>query len=483
VNHPTDSRKRVVVIGGGISGLAAAHRLVELDPALDVQLWEASDRLGGVLQTVRRDGFLIERSADNFITDPPHAVELCQRIGMADALISTRTQERGALVVHRGRLERVPPGFMLMAPARLWPLVTTSILSPWGKLRLLAEALVPSRPVEDESLASFARRRLGREVFERIVQPLVGGIYTADPERLSLRATLPRFLEMERQHGSLIRAARRQQSKTPVASDTNGGARYGMFVAPRDGLTSMVDALAARLPADTVRLRQPIESIARGQDATWQVRSAGQSPETVRCDGLIVAAPAPVAARLLAPLDRTLAVDLGRIEYAGTAIVTLAYRRGQVSHALDGFGFVVPAIEGRRILAGSFASVKFPGRAPDDAVLVRVFIGGACQSELLDLSDDELGRIAREELASLIGAAGEPLFADVTRWPKAMPQYHLGHEALVAEIEHAAAAWPHFALAGNAYHGVGIPNCIHSGELAAERIVAGLEAVAAPGAS
>lgn len=477
VNHPTDSRKRIIVIGGGISGLAAAHRLFEFDPALDVQLWEAGDRLGGVLQTVRRDGFLIERSADNFITDPPYAVELCQRIGLAEALIPTRTQERGALVVHRGRLERVPPGFMLMAPARLWPLVTTPILSPLGKLRLLAEALVPSRPIEDESLASFARRRLGREVFERIVQPLVGGIYTADPERLSLRATLPRFLEMERQHGSLIRAARRQQVKVTGSSDTNGGARYSMFVAPRDGLTSLVDALAARLPEGAVRLRRPVESIARGEDATWHVRTAGQTPETVRCDGLIVATPAPIAARLLQSLDRTLAVDLGRIEYAGTAIVTLAYRRAQISHALDGFGFVVPAVERRRILAGSFSSVKFPGRAPDDAVLVRVFIGGACQSELLDLTDEELSQIAREELTALVGAAGQPLFADVTRWPKAMPQYHLGHEALVAEIERAAAALPHFALAGNAYHGVGIPNCIHSGELAAQRIVTELHAL------
>ncbi len=482
MNHSSDSRKRVIVVGGGISGLAAAHRLVELDPALDVQLWEAGERLGGVLQTVQRDGFLIERSADNFITDPPHAVQLCQRIGLADALIPTRTQERGAMVVHRGRLERVPPGFMLMAPARLWPLLTTPILSPLGKLRLLAEALVPSRPVDDESLASFARRRLGREVFERIVQPLVGGIYTADPERLSLRATLPRFLEMERQHGSLIRAARRQQGRASEANDINGGARYSMFVAPRDGLTSLVDALAARLPAGAVRLRHGVESIARGEDATWRVRAAGRS-ETARCDGLIVATPAPNAARLLQSLDRTLAVDLGRIEYAGTAIVTLAYRRGQISHALDGFGFVVPAVERRRILAGSFSSVKFPGRAPDDAVLVRVFIGGACQSELLDLTDEELCLIAREELAALVGAAGEPLFADVTRWPKAMPQYHLGHEAIVAEIERTAATWPHFALAGNAYHGVGIPNCIYSGEQAAQRIVAGLQQLLATSGS
>lgn len=440
---------------------------------------EAGDRLGGVLQTVHRDGFLIERSADNFITDPPWAVDLCQRIGLGDQLIPTRTQERGALVVHRGRLERVPPGFMLMAPARLWPLVTTPILSPWGKLRLLAEALVPSRPAADESLASFARRRLGREVFERIVQPLVGGIYTADPERLSLRATLPRFLDMERQYGSLIRAARKQPSAAGAAADTNGGARYGMFVTPRDGITSLIDGLAARLPADSVQRNRPVERVMRGEDGSWRVHVAGDSENVLTCEGLIVAVPGPAAARLLASLDRVLSMELARIEYAGTAIVTLAYRREQVAHPLDGFGFVVPAVERRQILAGSFSSVKFPGRAPSDAVLVRVFVGGACQSELLELSDDELQSLARRELTELIGAGGEPLFADVTRWPKAMPQYHLGHESLVTQIEQAAAVWPNFALAGNAYHGVGIPNCVKSGEQAAERIVSGLHAAVA----
>ncbi len=252
-----------------------------------------------------------------------------------------------------------------------------------------------------------------------------------------------------------------------------------MFVAPREGISSLVDALTARLPSGAVQLNRPVENVSRADDGTWQLHTTGSAEsDTINCDGLIVATPAPAAARLLASLDHTLSVELSRIEYAGTAIVTLAYRRNQISHALDGFGFVVPAIERRRILAGSFSSVKFPGRAPDDAVLVRVFVGGACQSELLDLSDDELRALVRDELADLIGAAGEPIFDDVIRWPKAMPQYHLGHQQLVVRIEQAAAAWPHFALAGNAYRGVGIPNCVHSGEQAAERIVAGLHVIA-----
>jgi oxygen-dependent protoporphyrinogen oxidase len=445
---------------------------------------ESRGRLGGVLETGRRDGFLSEHSADNFITEPPWAVELCRRIGLADELIPTTSDQRGALVVHRGRLERVPAGFMLMAPAKLWPLFTTPILSPWGKLRLLGEALIPRREsADDESLGSFARRRLGRETFERIVQPLVGGIYTADPEKLSLQATLPRFIEMERRHGSLIRAARRERDALgPEAAASAGGARYGLFVAPRQGLSSLVDALARRLPTTSIRLESRAESIERAQDGWWQVRVAGRSAspvETLHCQGLIVAVDAPSAARLLGSLDATLAGELGSIEYAGTAIVSLAYDRRRIAHALDGFGFVVPALEKRRILAGSFASVKFAGRAPAEATLVRVFIGGACQGELAELPDDALRAIAIEELRALIGAEGEPIFCDIVRWPRSMPQYHLGHCELVARIEQAAARWPNLALAGNAYHGVGIPNCIHSGELAAQRIATSLAAAEA----
>jgi oxygen-dependent protoporphyrinogen oxidase len=362
---------------------------------------------------------------------------------------------------------------MLLAPARLWPLVTTPLLSPWGKLRLLAEYFVPRRSGGgDESLASFARRRLGREAFERIVQPLVGGIYTADPEKLSLHATLPRFVEMERRYGSLIRGA--SAGGTNAASgNSESGARYGLFVAPRDGLSSLVDAIAARLPAGSVHLKSPVARITASDDGRWTVTLAGESLP-IACDAVIVATGAPQAAAMLRDLDSRLAVDLGRIEYAGTSIVSLAYRREQIAHPLDGFGFVVPAIEKRRILAGSFASVKFAGRAPEGTVLVRVFIGGACQRELADLPDDVLRTIATEELRDLLGTTGEPQLALVARWPRSMPQYHVGHAALVDAIDRRVSRWPGLALAGNAYHGVGIPNCIHSGETAAEHVAAQL---------
>lgn len=469
---PTNSTSQsVAVIGGGIAGLAAAHRLIELNPALQVTLFEAGPRLGGVLSTEPRDGFLLEHSADNFITTSPWAVALCQRIGFAEELIQTNEAQRRALVVCRGRLEHVPDGFVLLAPRKLGPLVRTPILSLAGKLRLLAEYFVPARRDEsDESLASFARRRLGREAYERLVQPLVGGIYTADAEKLSIQATLLRFVDMERQHGGLIRALR-EQAKASANEENAAGARYSMFVAPRAGLTSLVEALAARLPTGTVRLNSPVERLERASDGQWIVRQVGGESELF--DAVIVAAPAPQAANLLERVDGELSGDLARIPYAGCAIALVGYRRDQIDHALDGFGFVVPEIENRRILACSFSSNKFPGRAPDDHVLLRVFVGGARHPELLALDDADLRGLVCEELHDLLHTHGEPTLFEVRRWNSAMPQYHLGHRDLVARIESRVMAIPGLALAGNAYRGVGIPDCIHSGEIAAERIVGG----------
>lgn len=482
----------VAVIGGGISGLAAAHRLIELNPALQVKLFESGPQLGGVLQTEHRDGFLLEHSADNFITTSPWATDLCRRIGFTE-LLPTNAANRRALVLCRGRLEHVPDGFQLMAPARAWPIVTTSILSLRGKLRLLCEPLIPPRQADgDESLADFVRRRLGREAYERLVQPLVGGIYTADAEKLSIQATLARFVDMEQQHGSLtlgMLAAR----KRAQAADQDAGARYSMFVAPRGGIASLVEALAERLPAGTIELNSPVQRIERETDGRWRVRRAGGVSPLVRdtqeaaahqgayaprspedsFDRLIVATPAHSAATLLEAVDAELSADLRRIPYAGCAIVLIGYRRYSIAHPLDGFGFVVPEIESRRILAASFSSNKFPGRAPDDCVLLRVFVGGARHPELVELRDDQLREIVTEELAEIISARDEPMMFKVTRWRNAMPQYHLGHAELVRRIEARAAALPGLALAGNAYHGVGIPDCIHSGELAAEAVAAG----------
>lgn len=503
-NVAGSSQRAIAVIGGGIAGLAAAHRLTEVAPEARIILFEAGDRLGGMLQTDHRDGYLVERSADMFITSPAWALDLCQRVGLADELISTDDRYRKAFVMRQGKLVPVPAGFALLQPARIWPVLTTPLLSWRGKLRLALEYFIPRRrrvpssaagapghspdlaapsssdaelttPFIDESLASFARRRLGREAFERLVQPLVGGIYTADPEKLSVAATLPRFLEMEREYRSLIRAAFQERKtharmKASEPHEPASGARYGMFVAPRQGMSSLIEGICRRLTSVEVRLHAPVERLEPTAQGRWRV-VAGASTDANYFDAVIVATPAPVTARLLGPDAKLLSGELREIQYAGIVIVALGYWRAQIAHPLDGFGFVVPAVERRRILAASFASVKFAGRVPDERVLIRVFIGGALQPELLERDDDDLQSLAHEELSELLGINGEPELTTIARWKNAMPQYHVGHLDRVAHIEARAAKLPGLQLAGSAYHGVGIPHCIRSGQQAAERAV------------
>jgi protoporphyrinogen/coproporphyrinogen III oxidase len=475
-NARPQTLRRVAVIGGGIAGLAAALRVVELEPSAELTLLDAGARLGGVLDTLRHDGWLLERSADGFITNVPWGMELCARLNVP--LLATRGEHRRALVVRRGRLVPVPEGFVIMAPSQIWPMVATPLLSPWGKLRLAAETLVPPRTDgADESLAEFATRRFGREVFDRLVQPLVAGIYTSDGQQLSVRATMPRFVELEQRYGSLIRGLRAEQKAgggVGQADATGSGARYSLFVTPRDGMTSLVQAMTARLPAGAVRLNARATRLARTPSG-WSIAiAAGTSAaESVHeADVVIVATPAHRAAELLAEVDAELSADLARIPYAGCSIAALGYRRDQIAHPLDGFGFVVPAAERRDILSASFSSVKYDGRAPEDHVLVRVFIGGALRPELNELDDAELVALARSELAELLGASGEPVFQHVARWPAAMPQYQVGHCELVERIQRRVERLGRLALAGNAYRGVGMPHCIHGGHVAAETVLA-----------
>jgi len=384
-------------------------------------------------------------------------------------LVHTNPEHRQTFVVRRGRLHKLPDGFLMMAPTQLWPLAITSILTPLGKLRAAMEYFLPARPGDDdESMASFVRRRLGREVFERLVEPLVSAVYAADMEKLSLLATLPQFREMELKHGSLIRAMRHRMAANRAAP-TQSGARYSMFVTPRSGLSSIVRAIAGRLPQGAVRLNQPIERIERCE-AGWRVFGAAGSPE--ECDALILATAAHAAAKLLQPLAPRLAADIASIEHSSSAVLSVGYERGQVAHPLDGMGAVVPAIERSPILACSFSSQKYGHRTPEGRVLLRVFAGGARRPELATMAEEELEPLLLGELGRLLGIRGQPIYRNLARWPATMPQYHVGHRALVERIESQKAALPRLELAGNALHGVGIPHCIHSGETAAERLLA-----------
>ncbi len=475
--EPSANVDRIVVIGGGLSGLVAAHRLAVRGgsgrrPA-EVVVLEAKNRVGGAIWTDHRDGFTLEGGADSFITNKPHALDLCHALGLGDRLIGTDGQHRRSFVVRRGRLVPVPEGFVLMAPRRLGPMLTTPLLSWRGKLRLLMDLVLPRRSDDaDESLSSFARRRLGREVFERLVQPLVGGIYTADPNELSLKATLPQFPAMERAHGSLIRAGRRE-AKTGGANSGErnaSGARYGLFASLADGMDTLPRALASALPFGALRLDSPVRRLSRDEPGgPWRVELRDGPP--IEAAAVVLATEAHASARLLDGVDPALAQSLRSIPYASSAIVQLAYRRDQVAHPLDGFGAVVPSVEGRDLLAVSFTSVKFPRRAPAGTVLLRAFLGGATRPDLADLEDNELEAITRRELGELIGASGNPLLIDVARHPRAMPQYTLGHLDRVEEIRRLASRHPRLVLVSNAFDGVGMPDCVRSARDAADALL------------
>ena len=464
---------KLVVVGGGITGLAAAHRAVELAAerglSLDLTLLEAGDRLGGTIATERRDGFLVECGPDSFLSEKPWALALCRRLGLEDRLVRTDDRFRRTFVVWGGALHPLPEGFQLLAPTRLGPLLASRLFTWPGKLRMALDLVLPRGGEADESLGAFVRRRLGREALERVAQPLVAGIYTADPDDLSLSATMPRFVELEQRYRSVILALWRGARRAPAEAAGASGARWSLFVTLAEGMDELVRALGARLPPGSVRLKARVTDVARA-DGRWRVTT--QDGDVLAADGVILTPEAHQTARLLRYLDPSLALLLEGIPYASSATVTLAYRRAAIRHPLDGFGFVVPHAEERPIIAGTFSSVKYPGRAPEGHVLLRVFLGGALREAVLEQDDERLAEIAREQLRDLLGVGEAPLWTRVARYRKAMPQYHVGHLARVETIELALARHPGLALAGGAYRGVGIADCVRSGEEAAARVLA-----------
>jgi len=475
MSNGTDAtRRRIAIIGGGISGLAAAHRLREIERdgggRFETHLFEAADRLGGVISSEIHDGFVIEGGPDSILSEKPAGLALCERLGLTEQLIRTREEMRRTYIAFDGKLHPLPDGFLLLAPTRFLPLALSPLFTPLGKMRMALDLVLPrGAPQRDESLASFVRRRLGREALERVAQPLVGGIYTADPETLSLAATMPRFLEMERRQRSVIRAMWQQQQGRPAPA-ASSGARWSLFVSFARGLQTLIDGVAASLGETAVHLGHDVKAV-RPAEGLWHL------DDLPPFDAVIVATPAHVAARLLGEIDDHLRRDLAAIDYSSSATVTFAYRRDDVPHPLDGFGFVVPNIEGRPLIACTFSSLKYDHRAPDGHLLLRSFVGGALRADAVDLGDDELCALVREQLTQLLGIQRPPHFARVHRHARAMPQYQVGHLDRVGRIEQHVALRRGLAVAGNAYRGVGIPDCIATAERAAEAIAAPLGGV------
>jgi protoporphyrinogen/coproporphyrinogen III oxidase len=455
---------RTVIIGGGIAGLATAFYLQECGFS-DYTLVECAPRLGGKITSAAQDGFLVEGGPDSFITQKTAALELCGRLGLTDQLVGSNTGKQAATYVwSNGRLHPMPEGMMLMAPTMVLPFLRSRLISWPGKLRMGMELFVPRQSTShDESLAGFVRRRLGSEALNKIAGPLMGGIHAADPEKLSLASTFPMFQEMERKHGSLLRGMMKRPKRTPAA----GTKPKPMFMTLQGGLQRLSDALVAHLPANAIRTGCCVLSVSPHAEQYKVVLSDGA---TILADDIVFATPAYVTADLVQQIDPVLASRLRAIRYVSTATVSLGFKRSDIEHPMAGAGFIVPSSEGRRITACSWSSTKFNHRAPEDSVLLRVFIGGALAEPLAEQDDAALIALALEELRTIMGITAAPVLAKAYRWNKANPQYDIGHGERINEIDHAVAACPGLHLAGAAYRGAGIPDCIHSGRIAARAI-------------
>jgi len=475
---------KIAVVGAGISGLTVAWYLERLLPTAQIDVFESAANIGGVIQTMLSDPFLAELGADNFATLVPDALRMVEEMGIRDEFIGPNTDHRIAQVVRNGKVLPIPNGFSLMQPTRLSAVITTPILSLAGRMRLLSEFCVKQRKSdEDESVESYAVRRLGRECFERLVEPIVGGIFTARAETLSMQAAMPQFVAMEKEFGGLIRGAiakRKSQSRSERSARQATGARYDQFLAPKQGMSWWLNRIASSL-RNPIQLSRRVTALQKDPQGQWslQIKSSANEGNASNMSetrsgyqAVCLALPSPRSAALLKPSHPSISERLERIPYASSAVALLAIQRDEIRPEAFCFGVVVPKLEHRDCLAISLSSEKYPGRCPDGLVLVRVFMGGAIRPELMDKTDDELLAIARKEVKELLGASSLPRWQSIVRWNEAMPQYVVGHTKLVASIRQTMDADSSLRLVGNAFDGVGIPQCIRLARQTAEHFAA-----------
>jgi protoporphyrinogen/coproporphyrinogen III oxidase len=456
----------VAIVGGGISGLAAAYFLQEkAGNAVEVSLFEENSRLGGVIKTEIRDGVILEGGPDCFLSKKPAASDLCKKIGLSNELISTREGHRRSFILRAGKLQQVPAGFYLMAPRKLSTLFAMPLLSFGGKLRAACDLFLPSGGSQDESIAQFMKRRMGREAFERIGQPMVGGIYGGDPEKLSIRATLPQFKEMEKRHGSILRGLKREQND---AQDEASGPRYSLFLSLRQGMEQMVHALLKELTGLKIYTACAVKWT-KPSSGKWELYTG--DGRNFNFDAVLFALPAFAAAKCVRFFSPLLADELESIRYESIATVNLLYRKSDIPASFNGIGFVAPKIEGTRISACTYSSLKFEGRTSEEYALLRVFVGGALYQEAFHLDDKAMEEMVKEELARIAGVNTRPVFVSIRRYPQSMPQYHVGHLEKVKSIQALAAEHPGLFLTGNAFEGIGIPDCIQQSQTRVQEIL------------
>lgn len=457
-------KETIAIIGGGIAGLAAAYRLSRRAERPAVTLIEGTAQLGGKIRTERAGELLFEAGPDCFLSRKPGGIALCESLGLHEALIGRDPAQARTFVRRHGQLHRLPPGLSGMIPADPEGLRASTLLSEAGRQRVAREIDLPPAPGSgDETVGAFIRRRLGDEAYENLVEPLMGGIYAADADQLSLAATFPALRRLEQEHGSLLRAL-----GNPAPA---GAAAYPPFVSFAGGMASLVERLVEALEGVEIRLGRPVRAIVP-HGTGYRLRLAGG--EEIEAAGLIGAAPAHVMAPLLQEVDDALAAELAAIPYVSTALVSLVFDAETVGVPLDGYGYVIPRVEHRSALACTLTSNKWPGRAPEGTHLVRLYFGRAGGPDVTRWSDETLLQAARTELRETLGVRATPRSHRIHRWPHAMPQYHLGHPARLERIEQRLAARPTLALAGAAYRGIGIPDCIISGERAAGKVAKSL---------
>ncbi|MGA2356295.1 MAG: protoporphyrinogen oxidase [Terriglobales bacterium] len=463
--------KRIAIIGGGISGLSAAYALEEKRKAgapVEYVLFESSPRLGGVLVTDHVDGCLVEAGPDSFLTEKPWATDLCKKIGLSDQLIGSNDSDRKTYIVTNRKLVVMPDGLMFMVPTKIMPTVLSPLFSWRTKFRMAVEWFhPPHKATSDETVAQMVDRHYGPEMVDLLADPLLSGVYGGEASQLSVRSVLPRFADMESQYGSLGRAMLASRKKMKAA--TKGPARP-LFTSLKDGMQQMIDALVARLGANALRTTSPVESLLPGGDGSgWTVCVRDK---TDRFDAVILATPTQGAAAVLQSSNENLARELGGIEYGSSVTVTLGYDEKVRLSLPPGFGFLVPRSEGRRMLAATFVHNKFPHRAPENRAIIRCFLGGARDEQILQSSEEEILEIVRRELREIIGLSAAPLFARVYKWKAAMAQYTVGHLDRLQRIESLRQQLPTLALAGNGYSGIGVPDCVRSGTEATAKVLA-----------
>jgi protoporphyrinogen/coproporphyrinogen III oxidase len=456
--------KRIAIVGGGISGLSAAFALEKersQGTQFDCVIFESSARFGGVIRSETIGGCLVEAGPDSFLTEKPWAADLCCQMGLGDQLIGSNDAERKTYILVNGRLVPIPDGLMFMVPTRLLSTFFSPLFSWRTKLRIMREWFYrPAQSHSDDTVSEFVQRHYGHEMVKRVADPLLSGVYGGSADELSVQSVLPRFVGMESSHGSLGKAMiamRKLQSKVD---------RKPLFTSLKNGMQQIVDSLVARIPR-VHRLNSRIE-VVKPEAGKWLVVSGGRTEEF---DAVIISTPAYAAASCLKLANGELAAELDAIRYTSSVTVALGYDERVRTALPPGFGFLVPRAENRRTIAATFVHNKFPHRAPSDRALIRCFLGGTRDEGILHSTDGEIQDTARKEIEQILGIRTAPLFIRIHKWSGSMAQYNVGHNSRTTRIREILAQTPGLALAGNAYSGIGVPDCVRSGSEAAAKVL------------